>query len=79
MPIGIVGNVILNEKLNPNNYPVANPLELTRHVGDPWPKKADLPALTNRSVFYELDSGEVYVYDAFGDCWRDSNGTAMTV
>ena len=78
MAIYIVGNVILSEKLNPNSYPVEDPLELTRHVGDPWPTKADLPALKNRSVFLELDSGEVYWYDAAGDCWRDSSGTAMS-
>lgn len=72
MAISIVGNVILNEKLNPNNYPVDNPLELTRHKGDPWPLKADLPALANRSVFLELDSGEIYWYDAAYDCWRNS-------
>ena len=72
MAIYITGNVILSDDLNPNHYPVANPLELTRHAGDPWPLKKDLPALTNRSVFLELDSGEIYWYDAAFDCWRNS-------
>lgn len=72
MAIFIVGNVVLSDKLNPNGYPVANPLELTRHKSDPWPLKADLPALKNRSVFLELDSGKLYWYDAAFDCWRDS-------
>lgn len=78
MAIYITGNVVLGDKLNPNGYPVEEPLELTRHKGDPWPLKADLPALKNRSAFYELDSGEVYFYDAEYDCWRDSSGTKMT-
>lgn len=79
MAIYITGNVILNEKNNPNGYPVADPLELTRHKDDPWPLKADLPALTNRSVFLELDSGKVYWYDAAFDCWRDDSGTVVSV
>lgn len=79
MAISIVGNVVLSDKLNPNGYPVADPLELTRHKGDPWPLKADLPALTNRSAFFELDSGNIYFYDAANDCWRDDSGTIVSV
>ena len=78
MPIYIVGNVVMNDNLNPNGYPVADPLEMTRHIGDPWPLKADLPALTNRSVFLELDSGKIYWYDAAFDCWRDKNGNTVS-
>lgn len=79
MAIYIVGNVVVSDKLNPNAYPAADPLELSRHKGDPWPLKADLPALTNRSVFLELDSGEVYIYDAAFDCWRDMKGNVVSV
>lgn len=79
MPWSIIGNVILSATLNPNNYPVSNPLELTRHKGDPWPLKKDLPALTNFSAALELDTGTIYIYDEFFDCWRDRNGTVVSV
>ena len=78
MAIYITGNVVMNDALNPNGYPVADPLELTRHTDDPWPLKADLPALTNRSVFLELNSGKVYWYDAAQDCWRDKTGKIVS-
>ena len=77
--IAVIGNVFLPEKMNPNGYPVSDPVELSRHKGDPWPTKADAPFLTHRSYFYEIDSGEVYFYDAQDDCWRDISGSVVSV
>ena len=78
MAIVVSEQVYLPDHLNPCGYPVVKPLTLTRHKGDSWPLKADAPFLTNFSVFYEMDSGEVYVYDAAYDCWRHTDGNIVS-
>ena len=77
MAIFISGKVYIPAHLNPNEYPIADPIQLTRHKGDTWPLKSDAPFLTNFSTFYEMDTGEVYVYDATNDCWRDMDGNIV--
>ena len=78
MAIIVSEQVYLPDHLNPKNYPVVKPITLTRHKDDPWPLKDDAPFLTNFSQFYEMDTGEVYLYDAAYDCWRDMNGNIVS-
>lgn len=78
MSIYVVDQVYLPDRLNPNRYPVVKPFTLTRHMGDPWPLKADAPFLTNFSRTWEFDTGKVYVYDEAYDCWRDIKGNIVS-